>query len=249
MTPAFFKHGAARSGPGLDGRTKIVLLVWATVLSAACPGSGYQIVLCISVLVLAAMSGLVSYSAKILLFYGAVLFSQQAAALFLQGPVALVFLSFFMLVQKLFPTIVLGTLLVQTTRVSEFMFSLEWLGLPRELTIAVAVMLRYFPSVKQDLGAIKDAMRMRGLSLSLAGFVKNPLLTVECLYVPVMLSASRLADELSAASAARGIETPGKRTCFSVKGFHGFDLFCVVLFCGLTLLLFVPLSKVTRGVP
>ena len=239
MTTAFLNTGHIRSGLKLDSRTKFLILVWGVVLSAFSPGRDYEIILCASVLVLAALSGLFSHSIKTAVFYGAILLVQPLMAEYTNGVITIVSSSFFMLVQKLVPTMVLGGVLILTTRVSEFMFAMAWFRLPGKLAIAFAVMLRYFPGVKQDFSAIKDAMRMRGLFLSLAGFLRSPLMTLECLYVPVMLSASRLADELSAASVARGIENPAKRTCFSINGFGLFDALCILLFCGLTVLVFV----------
>ena len=38
-------------------------------------------------------------------------------------------------------------------------------------------------------------------------------MTVECIYVPLMMAASKAADELSIASITRGIENPKPRTC------------------------------------
>ena len=38
-------------------------------------------------------------------------------------------------------------------------------------------------------------------------------MTVECIYVPLMMAASKAADELSVASITRGIENPKPRTC------------------------------------
>ena len=38
-------------------------------------------------------------------------------------------------------------------------------------------------------------------------------MTVECLYVPLLMTASNAADELSAAALTRGIENPRPRTC------------------------------------
>lgn len=59
----------------------------------------------------------------------------------------------------------------------------------------------------------KDAMRMRDVSPSLGGFLSHPGMTVECIYVPLMMMASKAADELSIASVTRGIENPNPRTC------------------------------------
>ena len=44
-------------------------------------------------------------------------------------------------------------------------------------------------------------------------FLSHPGMTVECIYVPLMMTASKAADELSIASVTRGIENPNPRTC------------------------------------
>lgn len=54
---------------------------------------------------------------------------------------------------------------------------------------------------------------MRDVSPSLGGFLAHPGMTVECIYVPLMMTASKAADELSIASVTRGIENPNPRTC------------------------------------
>lgn len=54
---------------------------------------------------------------------------------------------------------------------------------------------------------------MRDVSPSLGGFLSHPWMTVECVYVPLMMMASKAADELSIASVTRGIENPNPRTC------------------------------------
>ena len=48
---------------------------------------------------------------------------------------------------------------------------------------------------------------------SLGGFLSHPGMTVECIYVPLLMMASKAADELSIASVTRGIENPNHRTC------------------------------------
>ena len=56
-------------------------------------------------------------------------------------------------------------------------------------------------------------MRMRDVSPSLASFLAHPGMTVECIYVPLLMAASKAADDLSVASVTRGIENPNPRTC------------------------------------
>ena len=45
------------------------------------------------------------------------------------------------------------------------------------------------------------------------GLLSHPGMTVECIYVPLLMAASKAADELSVASVTRGIENPNPRTC------------------------------------
>lgn len=53
---------------------------------------------------------------------------------------------------------------------------------------------------------------MRDVSPTLKGFITNPGMTIECIYVPLLMAASKAADELTIASIARGIENPKPRT-------------------------------------
>ena len=54
---------------------------------------------------------------------------------------------------------------------------------------------------------------MRDVSPTLIGFIRQPVMTVECIYVPLLTAASKTADELSIAAVTRGIENPEPRTC------------------------------------
>ena len=122
--------------------------------------------------------------------------------------------SFSLLVRKVFACGLMAYATVATTHVNELMSALARMGVPRAVTIPLAVALRYVPAVREDWGFIKDAMRMRGISPSPVGFVRDPLRTVDCVYVPLLMSASRASDELSMAAVARGIENPVRRTCY-----------------------------------
>ncbi|MFR1637753.1 MAG: energy-coupling factor transporter transmembrane component T [Eggerthellaceae bacterium] len=100
-----------------------------------------------------------------------------------------------------------AAVIVSTTHVNEFMSAFSRMRVPRQVTIPLAVMLRYVPAIREDWRFISDAMRMRGVNASLAGFLRRPGMTVECLYVPLMMSASNVADELSMASVAAASRT------------------------------------------
>ena len=88
------------------------------------------------------------------------------------------------------------------------------INISQKITIPLAIMLRYIPTIREDWIYIKDAMKLRNLTPSILGLLKRPSTTLECIYVPFIITASKAADELSIAAITRGIENPNKRSCF-----------------------------------
>src|SRR5699024_7819413 len=123
------------------------------------------------------------------------------------------FIAFLGLFHKVYPCGMLSGIVISTTKVSEFLSAMNRVHAPKNLVIPLAVMLRYIPTIQEDWRFIKDAMRLRDVSPSLKGLLTHPGMTVECIYVPLMMAASKAADELSIASITRGIENPKPRTC------------------------------------
>lgn len=140
---------------------------------------------------------------------------------------------------KIFPTGMAAGILLSTTTVSELLATAVWMHIPRTIYIPMAVMCRYFPVVKEDWRYIRGAMRLRGIYLSPKGFLTKPAITVECLYVPLMMSASKAADELSAAAVSRGIENPQHRTCLIDLRWRFTDSAAMLLFGAFTLAMFI----------
>ena len=126
----------------------------------------------------------------------------------------------------------LAGVVLTTTKVSEFLSAMNRLHAPKKLVIPLAVMLRYLPTVGEDWRYIKDAMRMRDVFPSVRGFLTAPGMTVECIYVPFMMAASKAADELSIAAVTRGIENPKPRTCLVQIRLEITDAAAVLLFLG-----------------
>ena len=80
------------------------------------------------------------------------------------------------------------------------MAAMNRIHMPKAMVIPLTVMLRYFPMVHEDWGYISDAMRMRDVAPTVKSLLTHPARTVECIYVPMMMSALKVADELSAAA-------------------------------------------------
>lgn len=139
------------------------------------------------------------------------------------------FVAFLGLVHKVYPCGLLSGIVLSTTKISEFLSAMNRVHAPKKLVIPLAVMLRYVPTIQEDWHFIKDAMKMRDVSPSLRGVIRNPGMTVDCIYVPLMMAASKAADELSIASVTRGIENPKPRTCLVQIKFGVADI--LVLLC------------------
>ena len=117
------------------------------------------------------------------------------------------------LVLRLFPAFMMGAYIIKSTTASECITALGRMHIGRQITIPLSVLFRFIPTMQEESAAIKDAMRMRDVSPSPKGLLTHPAMTVECIYVPLMMAASKAADELSIASITRGIENPKPRTC------------------------------------
>ncbi|MCB7037555.1 energy-coupling factor transporter transmembrane component T [Eggerthella sinensis] len=197
-----------------DPRTKLaLLLLWAVAVFLS-PGLWFEVLMMLLAAAFGFASGRGRLALGMLALYAAMMALMMATAQMDAGVLKTMLSSFFMLVRKVFPCGLLAAIIVTTTHVNEFMSALARMRAPLALTIPLAVMLRYVPAIREDWRFIKDAMRMRGVTPSLAGFLRRPAMTVECLYVPLLMSASNVADELSMASMARGIENPAPRTCY-----------------------------------
>ena len=139
-------------------------------------------------------------------------------------------MAFIGLVHKVYACGMLAGLVISTTKAGEFLSAMVRLHIPKKLIIPIAVMLRYLPTIREDWHNIKDAMRPRDVSPTFWGFLKAPAMTVNCIYVPLLTTASKAADELSIASVTRGIENPKPRTYLISIRMQWADLLALVLF-------------------
>lgn len=137
------------------------------------------------------------------------------------------------ILSRFIPSLALGYYLVSTTTVSEFIASMERMHIPQYIVIPFAVMFRFFPTVREESRAIKDAMRMRGIGFP--GTFKHPLTMLEYCLVPMMMSTVKIGEELSAAALTRGLGNPIKRTNICKIGFGIQD----ILFSGFSVAAFI----------
>ena len=136
-----------------------------------------------------------------------------------------------------------GTLFVSTMMlVSHVMpISVIFYYVMTTTTIPLAVMIRFFPTVFDEARDIGNAMRMRGIRLFSLRTLKNPLAILEYRLIPLLVSLTKIGDELSVAATTRGLSPETRRSCIVKIGFHVQDVvvfvYClavIALLCGIT---------------
>ena len=121
------------------------------------------------------------------------------------------------------PCLISGAYAFTTTRPSELVAALRRMRVPEQVIIPVLVVIRYFPTLRQERANISDAMRMRGIGTSPQALLAHPRSSVERVLVPLLASASTTAEELSIACLTKGADSPGPHTCATPIGMRGID--------------------------
>lgn len=214
----------------LDPRTKLFLILLCVLSAVFAPNLYFQFVLVTFIGLLAAVNGKWRYALRGIFAYALICAFTVWCMGVLTGTWRTMFVAFLGLVHKVYACGMLAGLVISTTKVGEFLSAMARLHIPKKLTIPIAVMLRYLPTIREDWRFIKDAMRLRDVSPTLWGFLKAPAMTVNCIYVPLLTAASKAADELSITSVTRGIENPKPRTCLVSIRMQTGDILTLILF-------------------
>ena len=118
------------------------------------------------------------------------------------------FVALLVVVKMFYLPFMAGKYLIQTSDVGDIITSMDTVHVPRAITIPFAVMFRFFPSFKEEHHHIKQAMKIRGITL------KNPLRYGEYVSVPLLILSSTIADDIAMAAETRGIGIEGEKTRF-----------------------------------
>ena len=127
-------------------------------------------------------------------------------------------------------------LLNLTTRPSDFMASMQKMGLPLKVAYPLFSALQIVPVIQMRLQMVKEAQMARGLKLQRVSIIRRlsnfiPLLT------PLLLGAIEEAYRRSIALEARGFSSNIKKTFLSDIRFHAADAFFVLGITTSTLIL------------
>lgn len=221
----------------LDPRTKLLLLVFVSVFVLGNAGGPAADMFRVALNYLPLF--LLLASRRWLAFlYGMALYTlgyalQLLAAPHLHGLANYLVMAVSGIMLRFLPGILTGMYVVSTTTVSEFIAAMERMHVPRQITIPLSVMFRFFPTVAEEASSINRAMAMRDIRFGGAKAFKM----IEYRLVPLMTCSVKIGQELSAASLTRGLGAPNKRTNICKIGFGLWDgvTFALLLAGGLAL--------------
>ena len=220
----------------LDPRTKLFLAIVANSVILSAP-------VAYSALMFAVPAILLLFEKKwkfVLAFFSVYLaaaFGFQHLKTMDVGRIGTLVVSTMMIISHMMPITIVLYYVMMSTKVNEFLAAMARIHVPTKLTIPLTVMIRFFPTVFDEARAIGHAMRMRGIRLFSLRTLKNPFSILEYRLVPLLVSITKIGDELSIAAVTRGLSPETKRTCVATIGFHVQDavvfVYCmaVVLIC------------------
>lgn len=218
----------AKKGFDLDPRTKLLLiLVMGMIVAMKMPfileGA---IVLLLALLYI--MSGNLRGAIKVIIAF-ILLISIQFIDMEALGFLEKTLKPLAFMIRRFMLPVVSFQYMISTTPVGVLMTGVEKMRIPQVIVLPLAVMVRYFPTLKGEYKHIKNAMKMRGIRSGFYDVLRHPMLTLEYIMVPMLTSASRIGEELTAACHTKGVESPLKKVRYKEVSFSVMDGLVVIL--------------------
>jgi energy-coupling factor transport system permease protein len=219
----------------LDPRTKLILMLIITFSAILIRDTKMEVMVISLIAVLALLQGEDKRCAGFLLVYGAtyvLLLCCKFMPQFLASMVVIVCA----VLHKMLPPVMFAFCILLTAKISSLISAMQSMHIPPKITIPIAVGLRYFPTAAEEMKAIKDARKLRGINISISNLFTRPGIMLEGAVVPLMLRSANIAEELSASAIARGIDSGQKRTSIEKLQFKIPDYICLIVFAALLVL-------------
>src|SRR5699024_5827964 len=126
-------------------------------------------------------------------------------------------------------SIISGAFLLKTTSISEWLFLLYKWRLPKGMTIAIAVMVRFVSTIIYDYQIIKQSMAIRGIDISIIAMLKHPLRTFEYMIMPILMNTSFTARDLTISVLTKGINGSTRQTSYRTYNMSMLDWLLIAL--------------------
>ena len=213
-----------------DPRAGLWVLIAANIIAFSDHSLWVELILISLLLALMMGHGRFTMAVKWAAGYCALLVFQQVILPASPMIIATSFTIFATYTRRMFPCLMTGALMLTCTPLRYLIVGLRQLHIPQKLIVAISVTLRYFPAIREEVGYIRDAMKLRDI---------RGLARLECTVMPLMVSATETAEELSAAAVTRGIENPARKTSAVSLRLSPLDFFGMLAGLALLVLSFV----------
>lgn len=226
----------------LDPRMKLLLLIIAALYIGLNLSFTIELILIFIYLVPLFLAGLYKMGIIFLIIYTI----QILISIYLLPQIDFAFLIFVLSflthgLRMLLPSMIAGAYSMKTTAVNEWIAAFKKIHMPTWLLIPLAVMARFFPTIREDYRHIRKAMAFRGIGTNFWELVKHPIQTLEFILIPLLMNATQVAEDLTVSSLTKGLSLPGKHTTIVQLKMKTYDWIYLVL-------VFLPLGLYLGGV-
>ena len=212
----------------LDPRTKIVLCLAVSFIMLDSTISPVVNALQIALAMLPLVFLLMLHKCKMAVYYlCAYVFASLVPQLLvplLPTVINLLFTGMIALMTQILPGMMMAYFLIVSTSVSEFVTAMDRMHVPKSISVPMSVLFRFFPTIVEEYGHVRDAMRMREV-----GNLRQPMAMLEYRMVPFMTSIVSIGSDLAASALTRGLSAPVRRTNVCPIGFTWRDGLALVL--------------------
>jgi energy-coupling factor transport system permease protein len=118
---------------------------------------------------------------------------------------------------------------------TELSRSLNQIGCPRRISLAILVVFSYIPVLRKEIGRVKEAMKVRGVKWW------NPINYYRVLFLPLIIRMIEMSDTLALSIETRGFASRGKSSIYKRVYVRKKDIFILSLLIIGTILTFLKL--------
>ena len=152
----------------LDPRTKMLILALfsVVVMIDVVDGPAYvvRIIMTFIPVFLVCLEGKIHIAARFTILFIAASLVQSYTQQHIGGISKMLVLFVCFMITQFAPVMITVWYCISTTKISEFMAAMNRMHAPQGLSISLAVMMRFFPTLAEEYRSIRDAMKMRGIA-------------------------------------------------------------------------------------
>lgn len=187
----------------IDPRVALLLLILTNVIAFTQKSIYIEATMLAALILLMVCCRCTLAAVKLTIVFGCLVLLQYFVFPNTVPVIATMFAMLSVYMRKIIPCLMVGTVIVKRIPMRYLILAMRKCRFPQRMIVSLSVTIRYFPAIRYEYRHIKDAMRLRDI---------RGLQKFESVVVPLIMSATRTAEELSAAAVTRGVENPVRKT-------------------------------------